>query len=105
MRFSGLVNADGALKLDNREEFKDALCKMRGKRVELEIEADHPRRSNQQNRRFFIIVSVAREILNQELEQRGSDLKLTKEQTHSWIDERFLGNEETHLGKFRRRCS
>src|SRR5687767_7950746 len=101
MRFSGLVNADGNLKLDNREEFKDQLCKLRGKRVRVSVEAEGFRRSDPQNRRFFgVIVPVCREVLNQELQKRGSMLILTKEETHEYLDRTYLGEEETDVGRF-----
>jgi hypothetical protein len=103
--FAGEVR-DGRFILDDKRAMGALLERIAGKRVLLTVETLHPRRSLGQNRRFFAItIPVCMEILNQKLRASGSLRRLSKDETHHFIDSQFLGYEDTPLGPMRKHCS
>jgi hypothetical protein len=96
-RFQGDVGSDGALRLDAPGAWRVALAALRGRRVELTLEAERTTRTNQQLRRWFgCIVPVVRDVLNAQRDPLL--LPLSKEQTHRLLVGAFVGHEETPLG-------
>lgn len=105
--FTGQVTGDGKkLSFDAPLMWAVALGKLKGKRVRVEVMPERAKRSEPQNRRYFgVTLPVCREILNQELEKKGSLHRFSKDGIHEFIDEQFLGFVETPVGNVRRHCS
>ena len=105
--FTGQVTSDGKrLTFDAPLMWSVAIGKLKGKRVRVEVLPERARRSDPQNRRYFgVVLPVCREVLNQELEKKGSIFRFSKDGIHEFIDEQFLGFEETPVGNVRRHCS
>lgn len=94
LRFRGLVGDAGELRLDEPGRWRATLIGMRGKRIELALEAERKVRTNPQLRRYFkCIVPVVAAVLSV-----GRALPLSKEQTHRLLCGAFIGYESTPLG-------
>lgn len=99
--FRGVVTDAGTLKLDNAPGWTVAISGLRGKRVEIHIEAERAIRNNAQLRRYFkCIVPVVRDIWNSKRDPLLPPL--SKEQTHEVLCGAFIGHETTPLGLVRR---
>src|SRR5262245_19235602 len=106
MRFTGQVAADGkSIKPDAPLVYLQALAKLKGKRVEIEIYREYSKRSDPQNRRYYkVIVPVCREVLNRKLRERGCPIQLTKEQTDRKLEEWFSDFDDSPLGPVLKHC-
>jgi hypothetical protein len=94
LHFSGEVNAQGKLLLDDRPAFVQAVADLAGQRVVMTLERWVKRRSGQQNRWYWgVIVPAVGSVLS-----RTRDVPLSKDQVHYVLAAAFLGCDVTQLG-------